>query len=66
MSTTTPRRIYIDRGPSREEAIIRRVLVPQGTASSGTPRATAASRKNAETLFGLGRLVRGQLLRRPR
>jgi hypothetical protein len=65
MSTSTPRRIYIDRGPSREEAIIRRVLVPKATVSPATHE-PVSSRRNAETLFGLGRLVRGQLLRRPR
>lgn len=65
MSTTTPRRIYIDRGPSREEAIIRRVLVPKATVTPSS-RETLSNRKNAETLFGLGRLVRGQLLRRAR
>lgn len=65
MSTSTPRRIYIDRDAAREEAIIRRVLVSQSHADSGSPEAVQ-TRKNAAMLFGLGRLVRGQLLRRAR
>ena len=67
MTSTTARRIYIDHDAAHEEAIIRRVLV-----SPARPTATPAdhhhqhSTKNTTTLLGLGRLVRGRLIRRCR
>jgi hypothetical protein len=65
MSNTVTRRIYIDHDAAHEEAIIRRVLVaparPVRTTSGHTHSA-----KNANTLLGLGRLVRGRLIRRCR
>jgi hypothetical protein len=64
MSSTT-RRIYIDYDAAHEEAIIRRVLVtPVRPAETGTRHTHTA--KNANTLLGLGRLVRGRLIRRCR
>lgn len=64
MTSTTARRIYIDRDAAHEEAIIRRVLVspvrqPQSQAQHVTT-------KNTTALLGLGRLVRGRLIRRCR
>jgi hypothetical protein len=65
MSTNIPRRIYIDHDAAHEEAIIRRVLV-----APARPRSRAVAQphtaRNANTLLGLGRLVRGRLIRRCR
>lgn len=66
MSSTTPRRFYIDHDAAREEAIIRRVLVTPQRQQGTTPRPTTHGTKNAATLLGLGRLVRGRLIRRVR
>jgi hypothetical protein len=65
MSTTTARRIYIDHDAAHEEAIIRRVLVSpvRQTVPTTTHHHTT---KNTTTLLGLGRLVRGRLIRRCR
>jgi hypothetical protein len=64
MSNTT-RRIYIDYDAAHEEAIIRRVLVTPVRAA-GTATHHTHTAKNANTLLGLGRLVRGRLIRRCR
>lgn len=65
MSNTTARRFYIDHDAAREEAIVRRVLVSPHR-SHGAAAHPATSTKNAATLLGLGRLVRGRLIRRVR
>ncbi len=64
MTSTTARRIYIDRDAAHEEAIIRRVLVSP-VRQPQTP-AQHATTKNTTALLGLGRLVRGRLIRRCR
>jgi hypothetical protein len=65
MSNVVTRRIYIDHDAAHEEAIIRRVLVaparPMGRVATQPHTA-----RNANTLLGLGRLVRGRLIRRCR
>lgn len=65
MTSTTARRIYIDHDAAHEEAIIRRVLVSPARQTS-TPAHHHHSTKNTTTLLGLGRLVRGRLIRRCR
>lgn len=65
MQNTVTRRIYIDHDAAHEEAIIRRVLVTPARRPGGTVQQAHAS-KNANTLLGLGRLVRGRLIRRCR
>lgn len=64
MTSTTAHRIYIDRDAAHEEAIIRRVLV----SPARQPQAPAqhSATKNTTALLGLGRLVRGRLIRRCR
>lgn len=62
MTSTTARRIYIDRDAAHEEAIIRRVLVSPARQAPAQRTAT----KNTTALLGLGRLVRGRLIRRCR
>ena len=52
MSSTTPRRFYIDHDAAREEAIIRRVLVTPQRQQGTTPRPTTHGTKNAATLLG--------------
>lgn len=64
MSNTT-RRIYIDYDAAHEEAIIRRVLVTPARAAGTSAQHTNTAR-NVNTLLGLGRLVRGRLIRRCR
>jgi hypothetical protein len=66
MSSTTPRRFYIDHDAAREEAIIRRVLVTPARSVDTAGHHTVHPTKNAATLLGLGRLVRGRLIRRVR
>jgi hypothetical protein len=63
MSSTTPRRYYIDHNDAREEAIVRRVLVSPTRPVSPAAR-PAPARRNAAQLLGVGRLVRGRLIRR--
>lgn len=65
MSNTVTRRIYIDHDAAHEEAIIRRVLVAPARPAGGASR-HAHTTKSANTLLGLGRLVRGRLIRRCR
>ncbi len=64
MTSTTTRRIYIDRDAAHEEAIIRRVLVSPARQTQAP--AQHVTTKNTTALLGLGRLVRGRLIRRCR
>lgn len=64
MTSTTARRIYIDRDAAHEEAIIRRVLVSPARQAQAPAQHTVT--KNTTALLGLGRLVRGRLIRRCR
>jgi hypothetical protein len=66
MTSTTARRIYIDHDAAHEEAIIRRVLVSPARQTSTPAQHTHHSTKHTTTLLGLGRLVRGRLIRRCR
>lgn len=67
MTSTTARRIYIDRDAAHEEAIIRRVLVsPARQTATPVQHHHHHSTKNTTALLGLGRLVRGRLIRRCR
>ena len=67
MTSTTARRIYIDHDAAHEEAIIRRVLVnPARQSAAPASHHNHHSTKNTTTLLGLGRLVRGRLIRRCR
>ncbi|HLU34645.1 MAG TPA: hypothetical protein VKZ61_02660 [Thermomicrobiales bacterium] len=65
MSIATPRRFYIDHDAAHEEAIVRRVLVTP-TRPAGRLAQQTTHTRNATTLLGLGRLVRGRLIRRVR